>query len=184
MTLVMMHISNEQKGRHASTTAYKLATDAQLTVAGNEFHTFCSQINADAQYCMFIKLIYGLNQSINQVYYLVWDEELTVRKFSALIYIKPWARVSRAFMWLVVCWICSVVESVLVRIQDSNVLKSWSLSESLSYRLINRQKFRRVTSIIFGVMVLTHAPTKLTSRPDRIISSVSVIIIQLSSTGT
>jgi len=112
---------------------------------------------------------------------LVWDEELTVRKFSALVYIKPWARVSREFMWLVVC---SVVESVLLRIQDSNVLKSWSLSESLSYRLINRQKFRRVTSIIFGVMVLTHAPTKLTSRPDRIISSVSVIIIQLSSTGT
>jgi len=58
MTLVMMHISNEQKGRHASTTAYKLATDAQLTIAGNEFHTVCSQINADPQYCMFIKLIY------------------------------------------------------------------------------------------------------------------------------
>ena len=30
---------------------------------------------------------------------LIWHEELTVRKFSASTYIKPWARVSRA--WLV-----------------------------------------------------------------------------------
>jgi len=53
--ILVMHISNKQKDRQLTrfNDCLKLATEAKLTVAGNEFHTFTILFakNTDAQYC-------------------------------------------------------------------------------------------------------------------------------------